>query len=64
MRRYLIEKKREEGRVEKWGEVVGEMGDDGCRMEGGCVDGEGERDEVKKGEFMVDKMGEEFDGMI
>ncbi len=35
IRRYLIEKKREEGRVEKWGELVGEIGDDGCRMERG-----------------------------
>ena len=64
IRTYLIQKKTDEVTLEKWGQLLPEIADHASTMERRSVDAERETDDLKKAEFMLDKIGEEFDGMI
>ncbi|WP_353854557.1 ribonuclease R [Bacillus sp. Bos-x628] len=64
IRTYLIEKKTDEATLEKWEQLLPEIADHASTMERRSVDAERETDDLKKAEFMLDKIGEEFDGMI
>ncbi|MGM5471863.1 ribonuclease R [Bacillus pumilus] len=64
IRTYLIQKKTDEATLEKWGQLLPEIADHASTMERRSVDAERETDDLKKAEFMLDKIGEEFDGMI
>ncbi|MDU6524849.1 MAG: S1 RNA-binding domain-containing protein, partial [Enterococcus sp.] len=48
----------------KWAEALPEIADNSSKMERRAVDAEREVDSMKKAEYMADKVGEEFDGII
>ncbi|MGE6630083.1 ribonuclease R [Bacillus sp. NPDC077027] len=64
IRTYLIQKQTDEATRGKWAQLLPEIADHSSTMERRSVDAERETDDLKKAEFMLDKIGEEFDGMI
>ncbi|MGH2137810.1 hypothetical protein, partial [Enterococcus faecalis] len=49
---------------EKWNEALPEIAHHSSSMERRAVEAEREVDAMKKAEFMVDKVGETYDGII
>ncbi len=64
IRTYLIEGKVDEKTKEKWDVLLPEIADHSSNMERRAVDSERETDELKKAEYMEDKISEEYDGVI
>lgn len=64
IRTYLIEGKLDQGTREKWDARLPDIAEHTSKMERRAVDAERETDELKKAEYMMDKIGEEYDGMI
>lgn len=64
IRTYLIEGKLDETTREKWNARLPEIADHTSKMERRAVEAERETDELKKTEYMEDKIGEEYDGII
>ncbi|WLD92882.1 ribonuclease R [Alkalihalobacillus sp. AL-G] len=64
IRTYLIEGKTDEKTVSHWKERLAEIAQHASERERRAVDAERETDDLKKAEFMQDKIGEEFDGVI
>lgn len=64
IRTYLIEGKLDEMTREKWNAQLPDIAEHTSNMERRAVEAERETDELKKAEFMEDKIGEEFDGII
>lgn len=64
IRMYLINGKVDEVIQEKWVECLLDIVEYILMMEWCVVDVECEMDDLKKVEYMFDKIGEEFDGMI
>jgi ribonuclease R len=64
IRTYLIEGKLDEATREKWNAQLPEIADHSSKMERRAVEAERETDELKKAEYMEDKIGEEYDGII
>ncbi|CAM3967131.1 ribonuclease R [Bacillus subtilis] len=64
IRTYLINGKVDEATQEKWAERLPDIAEHTSSMERRAVDAERETDDLKKAEYMLDKIGEEFDGMI
>lgn len=64
IRTYLIEGKLDEATREKWNAQLPEIAQHSSKMERRAVDAERETDELKKAEYMEDKIGEEYDGII
>ncbi|MGG1399805.1 ribonuclease R [Bacillus salipaludis] len=64
IRTYLIEGKLDEATREKWNAQLPEIAAHSSRMERRAVDAERETDELKKAEYMEDKIGVEYDGII
>lgn len=64
IRTYLIEGKLEQAVREKWGAQLPDIAEHSSKMERRAVDAERETDELKKAEFMEDKIGQEYDGII
>lgn len=64
IRNYLIEGKLDEATREKWNTELPEIADHTSKRERRAVEAERDTDELKKAEFMEDKIGEEFEGII
>ncbi|PPA70152.1 ribonuclease R [Jeotgalibacillus proteolyticus] len=64
IRTYLIHKKVDERTQQKWNARLPEIAAHTSGRERRAVDAERETDELKKTEYMLDKIGEEFDGVI
>lgn len=64
IRTYLIEGKLDETTRGKWGARLPEIAQHSSKMERRAVDAERETDELKKAEYMADKIGVEYDGII
>lgn len=64
IRTYIIEGKTDSATREKWGMVLPDIAEHTSKRERRAVDAERETDDLKKAEYMLDKVGEEFDGMI
>ncbi|MFA9559546.1 ribonuclease R [Evansella sp. AB-rgal1] len=64
IRTYLIEGKTDEPTREKWGEKLYEIAKHSSEMERRAEDASRETDELKKVQYMEDKVGQEFDGII
>ncbi|WP_338471849.1 ribonuclease R [Niallia sp. XMNu-256] len=64
IRTYLIEEKIDPATREKWGILLPDIAEHSSKMERRAVDAERETDELKKAEYMEDKIGEEYDGII
>jgi ribonuclease R len=64
IRSYLIDGSIDEEKRQKWAEKLPAITEHSSDMERRAVEAERETDEMKKAEFMEDKIGQEFDGMI
>ncbi|OMP68240.1 ribonuclease R [Domibacillus epiphyticus] len=64
IRTYLIEGDLSKPTQEKWDARLPEIADHTSSMERRAVDAERDTDELKKAEYMLDKIGEEYDGVI
>ncbi|MED2748777.1 S1 RNA-binding domain-containing protein, partial [Brevibacillus porteri] len=64
IREYIINGKVDNETQAKWREKLPEIAEHSSNMERRAVEAERETDEMKKAEYMVDKIGEEYDGMI
>lgn len=64
IRTYLIEGKLDQATREKWDAMLPDIAEHTSKMERRAVDAERETDELKKAEYMEDKIGEEYDGII
>lgn len=64
IRTYLFEKKMDSTIQEHWNEKLPEIARHTSERERLAVDAERETDDLKKAQFMEDKIGEEFDGII
>ncbi|MCM3567469.1 ribonuclease R [Neobacillus mesonae] len=64
IRTYLIEGKLDEATREKWNADLPEIAEHSSKMERRAVDAERDTDELKKAEYMEDKIGVEYDGII
>ncbi|MBM7690994.1 ribonuclease R [Peribacillus deserti] len=64
IRTYLIEGKLDAQTRAKWGTMLPEIAKHTSERERRAVDAERETDDLKKAEFMMDKIGEEYDGII
>ena len=64
IRTYIINGDLEPSTQAKWRAVLPEIAQHTSKMERRAVDAERETDELKKTEYMEDKIGEEFDGII
>lgn len=64
IRTYLINGDLSDATQASWDARLPEIADHTSSMERRAVDAERDTDELKKAEFMLDKIGEEFDGVI
>ncbi|MBU8914624.1 ribonuclease R [Bacillus sp. FJAT-29953] len=64
IRTYIIEGKLDEATRAKWNAELPDIAMHSSKMERRAVDAERETDELKKAEYMEDKIGEEYDGII
>ncbi len=64
IRTYLINGKIDNQTQQKWAEQLPDIAEHASNMERRAVEAERETDDLKKTEFMEDKIGMEFDGII
>ena len=64
IRTYLIEGKLDPTTQQKWDSLLPDIADHTSKRERRAVDAERETDDLKKAEYMLDKIGEEYDGII
>ncbi|GKU83300.1 ribonuclease R [Niallia sp. NCCP-28] len=64
IRTYLIEGDISAPTQEKWNSKLTDIAEHSSNMERRSVEAERETDELKKSEYMLDKIGEEYDGII
>ncbi|MBP1969450.1 ribonuclease R [Virgibacillus natechei] len=64
IREYLIDKNLDEKTIRQWKESLPEIARHTSDKERTAVDAERETDDLKKAEYMQDKIGEEFTGII
>ncbi|WP_425442107.1 ribonuclease R [Sediminibacillus massiliensis] len=64
IRTYLINGQLDDKTRSHWKEKMPEVARHSSEMERAAVDAERETDDLKKAEYMQDKIGEEFDGVI
>ena len=64
LRTYVINQNMNQEVIEEWKERLPELARHCSEMERAAVDAEREVDDLKKAEYMEDKIGEEFDGAI
>lgn len=64
IRTYLINGQMDEQTQQKWAEKLPDIAEHASDMERRAVEAERETDDLKKAEFMEDKIGMEFDGII
>src|SRR5690606_6202242 len=64
IRTYLIEGDMSEETMQKWREKLEEIAEHCSYRERLAEDAERETDDLKKAEFMLDKIGEEYEGII
>ncbi len=64
IRTYLIEGKTDDATISKWSEKLAVIAAHASEMERRAVEAERDTDSLKKVQFMEDKIGEQFEGMI
>lgn len=64
IRKYLIEGDMSPETINYWKSVMGEIAKHSSEKERAAVDTERDVDDLKKAEYMLDKIGEEYDGVI
>ncbi|TGB02277.1 ribonuclease R [Halobacillus salinus] len=64
IRTYLVEEKLDQKTQKHWKDQLPEIARHSSEMERAAVDAERETDDLKKAEYMQDKIGEEYEGVI
>ncbi|TDL98897.1 ribonuclease R [Macrococcus brunensis] len=64
IRKYLIEKSMDDAAQDKWEDLLVEISDHTSKRERRAVDAERDTDDLKKAEYMLQHVGEEFEGII
>lgn len=64
IRTYLIEKDISAQTIAHWGALLSEIAEHTSERERRAVDAERDTESLKKAQFMLDKIGEEFEGVI
>lgn len=64
IRTYLVEEKLDRNTQKHWKDQLPEIARHSSEMERAAVDAERETDDLKKAEYMQDKIGEEYEGVI
>ncbi|GAA0352660.1 ribonuclease R [Bacillus horti] len=64
IRKLIIEADMSEGQQQRWSERLPEIAEHTSSRERLAVDAERETDDLKKAEYMLDKIGEEYEGVI
>ena len=64
IRTYLLDKKMDKKTIDQWKEKLPDIARHTSEMERAAVDAEREVDDLKKAEYMADKIGEEYVGTI
>ncbi|MCD8878080.1 ribonuclease R [Staphylococcus kloosii] len=64
IRKYLIDKSMDNKEIHKWEEMLPEIADHTSQRERRAIEAERDTDELKKAEYMVQHIGEEFEGII
>ncbi|MDL4839316.1 ribonuclease R [Aquibacillus rhizosphaerae] len=64
IRTYLINKQLDDKTTRHWKDKMPEIAKHASEKERGAVDAERETDDLKKAEYMLDKIGEEYEGVI
>ncbi|OCS87165.1 ribonuclease R [Caryophanon tenue] len=64
IRTYLVNGDTSSATIEKWDAVMDEIADHTSKRERRAVDAERDVDALKKAQFMVDKVGEHFNGIV
>ncbi|MGY3481495.1 MULTISPECIES: ribonuclease R [Staphylococcus] len=64
IRKYLIDKAMDDKTLNKWEEALPEIADHTSQRERRAIEAERDTDELKKAEYMVQHIGEEYEGII
>ncbi|PTK60534.1 ribonuclease R [Staphylococcus nepalensis] len=64
IRKYLVDKTMDDKELNKWEELLPEMADHTSQRERRAIEAERDTDELKKAEYMVQHIGEEYEGII
>ena len=64
IRKYLIDKTMDDKTLNKWEEALPEIADHTSQRERRAIEAERDTDELKKAEYMVQHIGEEYEGII
>ena len=64
IRKYLIEKSMDDKAQDYWADALIEISEHTSKRERRAIDAERDTDDLKKAEYMVQHIGEEFDGII
>ncbi len=64
IRKYLFEKSMDDKAQDFWAEALIEISEHTSKRERRAIDAERDTDDLKKAEYMVQHIGEEFDGII
>lgn len=64
IRTYLIEGDTSPATIARWGGMMDEIGDHTSNRERRAVEAERDTDALKKAQYMSDKIGEEFEGIV
>lgn len=64
IRKYIIEQSMDNETLNKWEEMLPEIADHTSTRERRAIDAERDTDELKKAEYMVQHIGEEYEGII
>lgn len=64
IRKYLIDKTMDGKTLNKWEEALPEIADHTSQRERRAIEAERDTDELKKAEYMVQHIGEEYEGII
>ena len=64
IRTYLIDEDVSQATINHWGAIMDEIAEHTSERERRAVDAERDTDALKKAQFMADKIGEEFEGIV
>ncbi|MTV21057.1 ribonuclease R [Staphylococcus delphini] len=64
VRKYLIERSMDGGAMHEWEEKLPQIAEHTSNRERRAIDAERDTDELKKAEFMIQHIGDEFEGVI
>ncbi|ELJ9194994.1 TPA: ribonuclease R [Staphylococcus pseudintermedius] len=64
VRKYLIEKSMDDRAMHEWEEKLPQIAEHTSNRERRAIDAERDTDELKKAEFMIQHIGDEFEGVI